>query len=121
MECIFCKIINGEITSYTIYEDEIVKAFLDVNPDSNGHTLIIPNKHYLDLYEIPNDVLMHCLEVAKKLGRVYEEKLGVDGITLVQNNGNVQEVKHFHLHVKPQYNNKSDIISVQDVYKKITN
>ncbi|MDD3392157.1 MAG: HIT domain-containing protein [Bacilli bacterium] len=119
MDCIFCKIINNEIPSYTIYEDEIVKVFLDVNPNCNGHTLIIPKKHYLDLDDIDQATLNHIMKIAKKIKKVLEEKLNCDGITLIQNNGCIQEVKHYHLHLKPHYNNSQKLENVQDVYKKI--
>lgn len=118
MNCIFCKIINGEIPSYTIYEDEMVKAFLDVNPDSNGHTLIVPKQHYQDIEDIPDDVLLHVFQVAKKIKQLLEEKLKIDGVTFVQNNGIVQEVKHFHLHIKPCYK-ISTLVSVEDIYKQL--
>lgn len=121
MDCIFCKIMNGEIPSYTIYEDEIVKVFLDVNPEVNGHTLIVPKKHYLDLYDIPNDILIHILKVARKIGKLLEEKLETDGLTLVQNNGLYQDVKHYHLHLKPQYKIIENKIELKDVYEKIAN
>lgn len=117
---IFCKIMNGEIPSYTIYEDDVVKVFLDVNPDVNGHALIVPKKHYTDLYDIPNDVLCHIMDVARKIGTLYEEKLNVDGITLVQNNGLYQEVKHYHLHVKPAYKIPNELVSIEKTYEKIT-
>ena len=119
MNCIFCKIINGEIPSYVVYEDDIVKAFLDVNPEANGHTLIVPKKHYVDLYDIPNEVLSHIMDVAKKIGKLYEEKLNLDGFTLFQNNGLPQEVKHFHLHVRPSYKENDKLLEVKDVYEKI--
>lgn len=115
MDCLFCKIINGEIPSYKIYEDEIVYAFLDINPDSNGHTLIIPKEHFLDLDEIPSNVLTHILEVAKKLKLEIESKLNCDGLTLIQNNGDIQEVKHFHLHLKPYYKN-NEIKKAEEIY-----
>lgn len=119
MNCLFCKIIAGDIPSYTIYEDDVVKCFLDINPDSNGHTLIIPKKHYLDLSEIDNNTLIHIMDVARKLRIKLEEKLDINGLTLIQNNGDVQEIKHFHLHLKPYYNKKQDIISVEEIYKKL--
>ena len=75
MNCLFCKIINNEIPSYTVYEDEIVKAFLDINPDSNGHLLIIPKEHTLDLESIDMETLNHILIVAKKLKKILEDKL----------------------------------------------
>jgi len=116
MNCIFCKIINGEIPSYKIYEDELVYAFLDINPNSCGHTLIIPKKHYQDIDDIDNITLNRILEVAKILKIKIEEKLGCDGLTLIQNNGEVQEVKHFHLHLKPFYLNKKNK-DIKEVYE----
>lgn len=116
--CIFCKIINGEIPSYKIYEDETVMAFLDISPDSNGHTLIIPKKHYKDIDDIDNQVLSHILEIAKKIKLKLEKKLNIDGLTLIQNNGDIQEVKHFHLHLKPYYKNKQKILPVEEIYSQ---
>lgn len=116
MDCLFCKIINKEIPSYKIYEDDVVYAFLDINPDSVGHTLIIPKKHYLDLDDIDIDTLKHIMEIAKLLKKRIEEKLNCDGLTLIQNSGDVQEVKHFHLHLKPFYKNKKDK-TLEEVYE----
>ena len=108
-DCIFCKIINGDIPCMKVYEDDVCLAYLDIIPDSDGHTLIIPKKHYKDIYDIPNDTLSHIYEVAKKIIKLLEEKLGCDGFTLLQNNGSIQEVKHYHLHIKPYYNDKKSI------------
>lgn len=119
MNCIFCKIINNEIPAKVIYEDDLVMAFLDVNPDSNGHTLIIPKQHYTNLEDIDNDTLLHIMKIARKLKKVLEDKLNIDGLTLIQNNGDVQEVKHYHLHLKPYYNQKQELISIDDIYNKI--
>lgn len=119
MDCLFCKIMDGSIPSYTIYEDDIVKVFLDVNPDVNGHALVVPKKHYQDLFDIDNDTLMHIIDVAKKIEPIFKEKLGSDGLCLVQNNGILQEIKHFHLHLKPGYKGKVSKVSVEDVYNQI--
>ena len=116
MDCLFCKIINKEIPSYKIYEDEIVYVFLDINPDSVGHTLIVPKKHYLDLNDIDINTLKHIMEIAKILKKRIEEKLNCDGLTLIQNNGEIQEIKHFHLHLKPFYINKKDK-TLEEVYE----
>ena len=125
MDCIFCKIINGEIPSYKIYEDDIVLAFLDINPDCDGHSLIIPKKHFKDLNDIDDDTLLHIQNVAKILKKDLEEKLGCVGISLLQNNGEIQEVKHYHLHIKPFYRDKKtmglskhqeNIKNVEEVY-----
>lgn len=119
MECIFCKIAKGEMDSYTIYEDEIVKAYLDIHPDSNGHTLIIPKKHYRDLDDIDEKTITHIMMVAKKVKKILENKLGMDGLTLIQNNGRPQEVKHFHLHLKPAYEKNGRRAKVENIYEKI--
>ena len=118
MNCIFCKIINGDIPSYTIYEDDIIKAFLDIDPKSNGHTLIIPKKHYQDIMDIDEETLSYIFKKAKEIKKLLEEKLNIQGITFVQNNGLSQEVKHYHLHLIPNYQN-NDLMSVEEVFKKI--
>ena len=109
MECLFCKIANGEIPSYKIYEDDILIAFLDINPDSDGHTLIVPKKHYTDLDDIDLDTLNHINKISKKIKKLLEKKLGCEGISLLQNNGFVQEIKHYHLHLKPYYKDRKNI------------
>ena len=119
MECVFCKIIEEEIPSYTIYEDDKVKAFLDINPDVNGHTLIIPKKHYKDISDIDDATLMHIMDVAKYLRSLLETKLNIDGLTHVQNNGDIQEVKHYHLHLKPYYKEEQVLLDVEDIYQKL--
>jgi len=117
--CIFCKIVEKEVPAFNIYEDDIVLAYMDIHPDSNGHTLVIPKKHYKDLDEIDEVSLNHLMKVVKSLKNKLEKKLNCDGITLVQNNGDVQEIKHFHMHIKPYYNKKQSIKDVSDVYKSI--
>lgn len=128
MNCIFCKIASGEISSYKVYEDEIVYAFLDVNPDSDGHTLIIPKKHFTNLDDIDLKTLNHINKVAKEIKKLLEKKLGCIGLSLLQNNGSAQEVKHYHLHLKPYYEGiktmelvkyKENIKDPKDVYEKL--
>lgn len=121
MDCIFCKIIKNEIPSYTIYEDETVKCFLDAYPDSNGHMLIIPKKHYTNLDDIDIEVLNHIMKISKQMKKLLEERLHIDGLTLIQNNGLVQEVKHYHLHLKPHYQNEQEIMNIEEVYSKLKN
>lgn len=108
-DCIFCKIINGDIPCMKVYEDDVCLAYLDINPDCDGHTLIIPKKHYKDIYDIPNDTLSHIYDISKKIMDMLKEKLGCDGFTLLQNNGSIQEVKHYHLHIKPHYKDRKSI------------
>ena len=120
MDCIFCKIICGDVPSYKIYEDNDILAFLDINPVEPGHTLIIPKVHTLDLNSIDNDVLSKILNKAKDISTMLMDKLEADGFTLVQNNGIVQEVKHFHLHIIPKYDKKVEM-KIEDVYNKLSN
>ena len=115
---IFCKIINNEIPSYTIYEDNIVKVFLDINPISNGHTLIIPKKHYENFFEMDEETLHYIFKIAKDISKLLKEKLNYDGITFTQNNGLGQDVKHFHLHLIPKYK-EEEKIPIEDVYNKL--
>ena len=118
--CIFCKIINGDIPCYKIYEDDIVLAFLDINPETNGHTLVIPKEHFLDIYDINEETLQHIFKCAKKISTTLTEKLNCDGFTFIQNNGEIQEVKHFHLHIRPYYTEKQEKIDIETIYKKLT-
>lgn len=105
--CIFCKIANGEIPGRTVYEDEDFRAILDLGPATKGHTLILPKAHAANLMELPADTAAKVLPVAQKVASLLKEKLGCDGLNLVQNNGEVagQTVMHFHLHVIPRYEN----------------
>ena len=130
MDCLFCKIAKGEIPSLKVYEDDVALAFLDINPDSDGHTLIIPKKHFTDLDDIDLDTLNHINKVSKKVKHILEEKLHCEGVALQQNNGFIQEVKHYHLHLRPYYKDKitievikhSELINEpKDIIKKIEN
>jgi len=106
MDCIFCKMVKGDIPVYKIYEDDKVLAFLDINPDSDGHTLIIPKEHFTDLDDIDLDTLSSINNASKIIKKILEEKLGCIGLSLLQNNGCSQEVKHYHMHLKPFYEGK---------------
>lgn len=103
--CIFCKIANGEIPSRTVYEDEDFRAILDLGPATQGHTLILPKEHAANLLELPEDTAAKVLPVAQKIAAQLREKLGWDGLNLIQNNGETagQTVMHFHLHIIPRY------------------
>ena len=120
MDCIFCKIIKGEIPSYKIYEDNVILAFLDVNPYSPGHTLIVPKEHTLDIETIPEETINHIMKHAKDIAKLITKKLDAPGYTLVQNNGFVEEVKHFHLHIIPKYtkDRKRNIEEIYDIVMK---
>ena len=105
MECVFCKIVAGEIMSYKVYEDEQTLAFLDIAPVSPGHTLVIPKKHYQNMEEIPADELVHLIVVVQKVGRAIKKSLGVAGYNITENNDPVagQIIPHLHFHIIPRH------------------
>ena len=105
--CIFCKIANGEIPSRTLYEDERYRVILDMGPATRGHALVLPKEHFENLYEIPDEWAAGALAAAKKAAVLMKDKLGTDGLNLVQNNGAAagQTVMHFHMHIIPRYKN----------------
>ena len=114
-DCLFCKIAKGENPSYTLFEDDILKVMLDVFPNSPGHTLIIPKEHYLDLDDIPLEVLNHIMKVSKQIKPLLEIKLNPHSVVLMQNNGEEQKIKHYHLHLIPKYDVKPEG-SVEEIY-----
>ena len=103
-DCLFCKIINGELPSYKVYEDEHTYAFLDIRPQTKYHTLVIPKKHYVNVLDIPSEILAHVTATTKKVVDLYAKKLGVTNVNLVHNAGDKaqQMVFHFHMHIIPR-------------------
>ena len=105
-DCIFCAIAEGEIPSFKVYEDELVLAYLDINPFSKGHTLVIPKKHSAGLLDTDDETLAVIIARVKKVAAHLKEKLGCDGFNIVQNNGEAagQTVRHVHFHIVPRWN-----------------
>ena len=116
-DCIFCKIIKGEIPSTKIYEDEKVIAILDLYPDSDCHTLIIPKKHFEDLMTIDEEILLHINEVVKKLIPILMDKAKAKAISTRVNYGTSQAIKHYHMHLLPNFHVKPCTISQEQAYK----
>ena len=104
-DCIFCKIIAGEIPAHKVYEDERTLAFLDILPASRGHTLIIPKEHSPDLESIGSESLCATMRGVQQVDRLLRSKLLPDGMNLFQNNGTAagQVVFHFHVHLVPRW------------------
>jgi histidine triad (HIT) family protein len=102
-ECIFCKICSKEAPAYLVYEDEKVAAFLDINPQSEGHTLVVPKKHFENIFDIGEDEIMHLYKIVKKLAIAIKNSLYCSGIRIEQRNGRTagQVVEHFHTHIIP--------------------
>src|SRR4051812_31074206 len=104
-DCIFCAIVAGELPSQILDEDEHTVAFLDINPWTRGHSLVIPRNHSTDLLEIDPADLSRTIVAAQRLARTLKDRLGADGINLLNSCGQVawQSVFHFHIHVIPRY------------------
>jgi len=104
-DCIFCKIVAGELPATRVDEDERTIAFMDINPATRGHALVIPRAHAADLHEIGAEDLGACAVAAQRLADRMRERLGADGVNVINSCGSAawQTVFHFHLHVVPRY------------------
>jgi histidine triad (HIT) family protein len=103
--CIFCKIVAGELPATIVDEDERTVAFMDINPANRGHALVVPREHSADLLSVGRDDLLAVTLAAQRLAARAKERLGADGVNLVNSCGAVawQSVFHFHIHVIPRY------------------
>lgn len=103
-DCIFCKIVRGELPSAHVYEDENVFAFFDVNPVSEYHTLVIPKKHFKDIFNIPTDELQHVAGAIKRIADLFKTKVGIENLQIVSSSGSEaqQDVFHIHFHIVPR-------------------
>ena len=104
-DCLFCKIAGGSIPSATVYEDSNFRVFMDVNPASKGHCLIVPREHFDNVYDMDAETAGRLFGLATGIARAQRKALKCDGLNIVQNNGAVagQTVNHFHLHLIPRY------------------
>ncbi len=104
-DCLFCKIIRGEIPSAKVYEDEHSFAFLDINPVNPGHALLVPRKHFADLHETSDETLKELAPTIKKLATAVKKAVSADGVNIGMNNGSAagQLIFHAHFHVIPRF------------------
>ncbi|MDD4624932.1 MAG: HIT family protein [Candidatus Paceibacterota bacterium] len=127
-DCIFCKIIKGEVPAVKVYEDEKTFAFLELNPLAEGHTLLIPKNHASDIFDIDSEDLKALAAAAKKISLKMKESFKAEGVNLVQRSGKAAEqgVFHFHLHIIPRkagdnidmdrwWFEKADAFSIEDL------
>ncbi len=107
--CVFCKIISGQIPSYKVYEDDHVFAFLDIAPVTKGHTLVIPKKHYSNIFELDEKEAGILYERVVMLSKKIKTGLNVENLNVLNNNGPLayQSVDHYHIHLIPRYDNDS--------------
>ncbi|MCR5787439.1 MAG: HIT family protein [Acholeplasmatales bacterium] len=105
--CIFCKIVNGEIPSKKVYEDDKVLAILDLSQAEKGHTLVIPKAHFDTMLDADSQTVSHAFEVASKLANKIKTNLNADGINILNNSYEAagQTVMHMHIHIIPRYKN----------------
>lgn len=103
--CVFCKIINGEIPCFKLYENGFVTCFLDISQATKGHTLIVPKKHVENVFSLNEEEASEIMKAAVIVSNLLKEKLGVENVNLLNNSGSLagQTVMHFHLHVIPRY------------------
>ena len=128
-DCIFCKIIKGELPSKTIYEDDLIKVIMNINPSTDGHLLVLPKEHYVNINDIKEDIITHSFKLIRDtLYPLLKEKLNCEGLTIAENNELGQEIKHFHIHLTPRYPddgadfqyNEDKISDLDSVYAKLT-
>jgi histidine triad (HIT) family protein len=105
MDCLFCRIVAGELPAHVVFENENVMAFLDIAPVNPGHTLVIPKKHYANMEEISEEDLCEVVKAVKKVGKSLKENLEVEGYNITENNdaASGQIIPHIHFHVIPRH------------------
>lgn len=106
-DCIFCKIIDGEIPAHKVYEDDFTFAFLDINPNNHGHTLVIPKDHFENIYGLPDETLCRLMITVKKIALAVKNGMDADGVNIGMNNESAagQLVNHAHVHIIPRFVN----------------
>lgn len=130
VRCPFCQVVANKIQAYKVYEDGNIVCLLDLNPISRGHCLVVPKKHFEDIFDIDMDYLKQVIAVTKKVSKLLKEKLNAGGVNILHASGKSaqQSVFHFHIHVVPRYKNdklntwpKSDYKekSLEEVYQRI--
>lgn len=109
-ECIFCNIVNKKLPSINVYEDENTYAFLDINPDNIGHTIIVPKKHFRNIFDIDENIFCELFKPLKKLSVAIKKATGASGVKIVINNEKAsgQIIFHTHIHIIPKYSDKDN-------------
>lgn len=117
MDCIFCKIIEGDIPSHKLYEDDHILAFLDITQGTKGHTLIIPKKHVKNIYELDDETARNIFSVVPMIANALKEAFNPIGLNIVNNNDKpLQSVFHFHIHLIPRYEDDGMVLSTVNHY-----
>jgi histidine triad (HIT) family protein len=117
MECIFCKIINGEIPAVKVLDEELVLAFMDINPSTRGHMLVVPKRHAENIFEISEGDLTAVITAVKRCATAVKQALKAEGATILQLNGKASDqiVPHLHIHIMPRWENDGLSISTWEM------
>jgi len=103
--CVFCQIVRKEAPASVVFEEAEVMAFMDIRPVDEGHTLVIPKQHYVDIYDAPEEVVANIHKTTKRVAIAVKKATGADGISIVQQNGKAagQDIFHIHVHIIPRF------------------
>ncbi len=114
--CIFCDIVKGKIKAWKVYQDKHATAFLDINPRNPGHTVVVTNKHYEDIFDLPKKEAGPLFEAVRKVSKGIVEGTTADGVTLAQSSGSSagQLIRHIHFHIIPRFANE-DPVSIEGI------
>lgn len=104
-ECLFCNLANGKIPTYSIYQNDLVNCFLDIDPIADGHILVVPKQHLLEIDSFDVLIANHIMQAAILVTKAIKHAYHPDGVSMMQNGGYFNEVNHYHLHVFPRYRN----------------
>lgn len=115
-DCLFCKIVKKEVPANILYEDDNILVMLDAYPDTDGHTLVIPKKHYEDIYDIPAQELTELLNIGKLEAKKLMKCLDKNALTFLINYGDDQVIKHIHLHLLPNFQKKEHKYTKEEIY-----
>ena len=117
MDCIFCKIVSGEIPAVKVLDEERVVAFMDINPSGKGHMLVVPKNHAENIFEISENDLAALIKAVKRCAKAVKETLNAEGITILQLNGKASDqiVPHLHIHVIPRWENDGLSVSTWEM------
>ncbi len=128
-DCIFCKIIKGELPSKTVYEDNLIKVIMNINPSTDGHLLILPKEHYVNIMDIKEEIITHSFQIIRDvLYPLLKKNLNCEGLTIAENNELGQEIRHFHIHLTPRYPDdnveykydETKLSDIEEVYQKLS-
>lgn len=114
MDCIGCDLANKKVNTYTIYDNKHLSVILDLYPYSKGHLLILPKVHYENFNDLPNDLLFEIMKCAQTMVETLKKTFNIKDIIILQNNGSLNSLKHFHLHIIPHDKNHNNLNSLFD-------